>query len=288
MTTKYFVEENSIVREIWSKTDTILFIFAGSAAEFALNKAVDWLYFTGKIPNDPLGRLFSTVAYSQEIIFMENEKALATIDKITKIHNNVEQNRNDKIPEWAYRDVLYMLIDYSILSYEIMERKLTKNEKGEVFDVFYRIGKRMNLKNLPINYVNWLIDRDLHLQNDLQKSVYTMDLFNQYYKHLGRIRYFILLQFQQVLVPKLVKEKLVLNSKFPTLFFLKIYKFLRFFGLGTFVKSFILPFNYKEEFKKIAKYEFSQHKKLKIVNHYKEIKATSTIKSCPFKLLKIK
>ncbi|RYD89131.1 MAG: DUF2236 domain-containing protein, partial [Sphingobacteriales bacterium] len=37
---KYFVEEGSIVREIWGKADNILFIFAGSAAEFALNKAV--------------------------------------------------------------------------------------------------------------------------------------------------------------------------------------------------------------------------------------------------------
>ncbi|MEJ7663471.1 MAG: hypothetical protein WKG07_29945 [Hymenobacter sp.] len=39
----------------------VLFIFAGAAAEFALNKAVDWLYFTGRLPADPLGRLFSTV-----------------------------------------------------------------------------------------------------------------------------------------------------------------------------------------------------------------------------------
>lgn len=219
---------------------------------------------------------------------MENEKALATIDKIAKIHNSLEQNRNDKIPDWAYRDVLYMLIDYSILSYEIMERKLSLTEKEEVFDVFYRLGKRMNLKNLPNNYQNWLIDRDLHLENNLQKTVYTMDLFNQYHKHLGNIRYFILLQFQQVLVPKLVKEKLDLNSKFPILLFLKIYKMMRFFGLGRFVKSFILPFKYKDEFKKIAKYEFPQHKNLDVINHFKESKSTSSIKTCPFKLLKIK
>ena len=36
-----FVKENSIVREIWGKSDTVLFIFAGASAEFALNKAVD-------------------------------------------------------------------------------------------------------------------------------------------------------------------------------------------------------------------------------------------------------
>ncbi len=50
----YFVEEKSIVRKIWGNADTILFIFAGAAPEFALNKAVDWLYFTGRLPSDPL------------------------------------------------------------------------------------------------------------------------------------------------------------------------------------------------------------------------------------------
>ena len=39
---QYFVEKHSIMRQIWGKSDTILFIFAGAAAEFALNKAVDW------------------------------------------------------------------------------------------------------------------------------------------------------------------------------------------------------------------------------------------------------
>ncbi len=74
----YFVEKNSIVRQIWGKSDTVLFIFAGAAAEFALNKAVDWLYFTGRLPTDPLGRLFSTVSYARKIIFAENEQALKT------------------------------------------------------------------------------------------------------------------------------------------------------------------------------------------------------------------
>ena len=46
----YFVSKNSVVRTIWGKADTVLFIFAGAAAEFALNKAVDWLYFTGRLP----------------------------------------------------------------------------------------------------------------------------------------------------------------------------------------------------------------------------------------------
>ncbi len=64
-----FVTNGSVIRQIWVKSDTVLFIFAGSAAEFALNKAVDWLYFTGKLQTDPLGRLFSRVTYARMIIF---------------------------------------------------------------------------------------------------------------------------------------------------------------------------------------------------------------------------
>lgn len=153
---KYFVEKDSIVRNICGKSDTVLFIFAGAAAEFALNKAVDWLYFTSRLPTDPLNRLFSTVSYARRIIFAENEHALKTIDSIYNIHKVVEHNRGESIPDWAYRDVLYMLIHYSIASYEVLERKLSMSEKKEVYDVFYRFGARMkftpSFNNVPKLY----------------------------------------------------------------------------------------------------------------------------------------
>src|SRR5437763_15574597 len=102
---EFFVEKDSIVRKIWGKSDTILFIFAGASAEFALNKAVDWLYFTGRLPQDPIGRLFSTVSYARHIVFAEKESALRAIDKMGQIHSELELNRGYKIPDWAYRDV---------------------------------------------------------------------------------------------------------------------------------------------------------------------------------------
>ena len=74
-----FIDRGSIVRTIWGNPDLILLIFAGSAAEFALNRAVDWLFFTGKIPGDPIGRLFSTVRYAQDIVFVDEETALRTL-----------------------------------------------------------------------------------------------------------------------------------------------------------------------------------------------------------------
>src|SRR6476660_4208871 len=102
-----FVDKDSIVRKIWGKGDTVILIFAGASAEFALNKAVDWLYYTGRLPADPIGRLFSTVAYARQIVYSENEAALKAIDKITSIHAAVETSRQQQIPDWAYRDVLF-------------------------------------------------------------------------------------------------------------------------------------------------------------------------------------
>jgi len=52
---------------------------------------------------------------------------------MTKIHAHVEEKRAATIPDWAYRDVLFMLIDYSIRSFEVLERELSSVEKDEVF-----------------------------------------------------------------------------------------------------------------------------------------------------------
>src|ERR1043165_977516 len=141
-----FVAPTSIVRKIWGKSDTIFSIFAGAAAEFALNKAVDWLYFTGKLPSDPLARLFSTVSYARKIVFSSAEEAHRAIDAVKQIHGAIEQSRSATIPDWAYRDVLFMLIHYSIASYELFNNALSEVEKQEVYSVFYRVGARMGLK----------------------------------------------------------------------------------------------------------------------------------------------
>lgn len=244
---EYFVKESSIVREIWSKGDTILFIFAGSAAEFAVNKAVDWLYFTGRLPADPIGRLFSTVTYARQIIFAERHIALHAIDKITTIHQTVEKNRGEKIPDWAYRDVLFMLIDYSIRSFELLERKLTDAEKQDVLEVFNDLGFRMGLKGLPDNYVAWCAMRDMHLNENLLNSKFTADLYKQYRKHLGWFRYKVLLQGQILVVPKRVNQLLSLG-KVP---YLKpgifLYKISRLLNLHQLVKNIMLPTAYKKQ-----------------------------------------
>lgn len=243
----YFVSKDSIVRKIWSKGDTILFIFAGASAEFALNKAVDWLYFTGRLPADPLGRLFSTVSYARQIIFSEYHAAVYAIDKITAIHTEVEEKRGTKIPDWAYRDVLFMLIDYSIRSFEVLERKLTEEEKTEVFDVFNRFGQRMRLTGLPSDYDDWLIMRNEHLQSNLIYSNFTTDLFKQYRHHLGSVRYQLLKQAQILVVPERVKRLLSLGNISVLDPALKVYKLARLFKLEGLLRNVILPSGYKKQ-----------------------------------------
>jgi len=240
-----FVKEGSIVRKIWGSTDTVLFIFAGAAAEFSLNKAVDWLYYTGKLPKDPLGRLFSTVAYAQKIVFSGLDEANAAIDQIAMIHKQVENARGTKIPDWAYRDVLFMLIDYSIRSFELLEKKLDLNEKEEIFDTFYRVGNRMQIGGLPENFAAWEVMHQKQLEEDLICSIFSKDLFMQYKTHLGGPRFYLMRKIQARLVPKRVNELLNLGKSNLIAVILAVYKFCRFLRINKFLRNMILPGKYK-------------------------------------------
>lgn len=248
---EYFVDKGSVLREIWGKGDTILFIFAGASAEFALSKAVDWLYFSGRLPADPLGRLFSTVSYARAIVFSEKKAALHAIDAMAAIHAVVEEKRGKNIPDWAYRDVLFMLIDYSIRAFEVLERNLSMDEKQEVFQVFYSVGKRMGIKGLPETFEEWEKMRLDHIKHNLQYSHYTEDLFSQYRKHLGILRYRILLEAQILVVPKEVVELLGLRRISLLNPLLGIYKLSRLIKADRLLRAIILPSKYKHEIKEL-------------------------------------
>lgn len=246
-----FVHKDSIVRQIWGTSDTILLVFAGASAEFALNKAVDWLYFTGKLPKDPLGRLFSTVNYARAIVFSENESALKAIDTINNIHGAVEKSRGKKIPDWAYKDVLFMLIDYSVRSYELLQRPLTEDEKQEVLDVFNRVGQRMGIKNLPLTYSKFQITRKKHLEENLDNGNLTKDLYKQYRKHLGFFRYHLLLESQILLLPDSARQMLKLRKISLLTPMISVYKIFRSIKLDWMIKEILLPPAYKQDIKRI-------------------------------------
>ncbi|HLO44459.1 MAG TPA: hypothetical protein VK175_09010 [Leadbetterella sp.] len=210
---EYFVKPDSIVRQIWSDADCILFIFGASSGEFALHKSVDWLFFTGKLPSDPIGRLFSTVVYAQKIIFEEKAKAEKTLQNMKNIHVDVENNRGFQIPNWAYQDVLYMLIYHSISAFELLHRTLKLSEKREVFEVFQEVGIRMGITDLPKNFENWEVKRKENLSENYQKTELSTKLFEAYKTHLGSIRFQLLLYVQKILLPTELKT---LAGNLPT------------------------------------------------------------------------
>lgn len=249
MSMEYFVDKHSVVRQIWGKGDTILFIFAGAAAEFALSKAVDWLYFTGRLPADPLARLFSTVSYARAIVFSEKHQAIRAIDAMTKIHAEVEAKRGERIPDDAYRHVLFMLIDYSIRSFEVLERKLTIAEKKEVFHVFHRVGSRMRISGLPDAFDDWAKMRQAQLHQSLAHTHYTDDLFRQYRKHLGAVRYKLLLETQKLILPMKVRQLLGFRSTFLLRPVIALYKLSRSIRLDWLLREAILPAKYRSDIK---------------------------------------
>ena len=206
-----FVQPSSVVRRIWGNGDMMLLVFAGSAAEFALNRAVDWLFFTGELPRDPMGRLFSTAGYTQHIVFADAATAARTLGRIRAIHQAVERERGDTIPDWAHRDVLYMLIDYSERAHEMLAGPLSAADQRELYDVFYRVGVGLGIPELPRTYTAWRSDRERHLRRDLVYSDGTRALYARYRQHLGPWRYHLLLRIQALMTPDHVRGLLRLN-----------------------------------------------------------------------------
>lgn len=239
-----FVARDSIVRKIWGDADTMLLVFAGCAAEFALNRAVGWLFFTGKLPGDPIGRLFATARYAQEIVFADTVTATSAFERIRAVHGAVERRRGQSIPDWAHRDVLYMLIDYSERARELLTGPLSVEEQGELYDVFYRVGVGLRIPGLPSSYDAWKVDRDLHLRRDLIHGKGSDALYARYRDHLGPWRYDLLLQTQAILVPEPVRELLGLESAEWLRPFVRVYPMLVRAGLRTMIQRLLMPSRY--------------------------------------------
>ncbi len=131
----------------------------------------------------------------------------------------------------------------------MLERKLTAEEKEEVFDVFYRMATRMNLGGLPQHFKEWELMRNEHLETNLYKSDFTIDLFKQYKKHLGPFRYHLLLQSQALVMPPSVK-RLLQFGKFTWLpIVLPPYKLIKMLKMDWVLKSLILPKKYFPQIK---------------------------------------
>jgi uncharacterized protein (DUF2236 family) len=238
---EHFVPPDSVVRSIWGDADAVLLVFAGAAAEFALNRAVDWLFFTGAIPADPIGRLFRTAAYAQDIVFSSRATAAAALARIRAAHAAVERARAARIPAWAHRDVLYLLIDYSERAYALLERPLTDAERADLYDVFRRVGEGLAIPEVPATYAEWRRDRDRHMRRDLAHGDLTAALYARYRAQLGPWRYQLLRHIQSLLVPPLVAELLRLPRPGLTRPAVLAHRAARAFGLAPVARVALVP-----------------------------------------------
>jgi uncharacterized protein (DUF2236 family) len=203
-----FVGQGSIVRRVWGDADLVLLVFAGAAAEFALNRAVDWLFVTGSLPQDPLARFFSTAAYAQRIALGSRAEAAQVMAAIRAAHQGVERRRGARIPDWAHRDVLYLLIDYSARAFEAVHRPLTPAERKELYAVFRRIGEGLGIPELPPDHTAWVADRVRHMERDLVYTAHTAELYAAYRQALGPWRFALMIRVQGALAPPHVRTLL--------------------------------------------------------------------------------
>jgi uncharacterized protein (DUF2236 family) len=241
--------QHAVTREIWGDVDRLLLIFGGAAAEFAVNRAVDWLFFTGALPRDPIGRLFRTVRYAQSIAFAEPAAAQSTMEQIRRVHAAVERGRGDSIPPWAHRAVLYMLIDYSERAAQLLGSPLDSDAQEELYSDFRRIGEGLRIAELPPDYTTWRTDRARRLVEDLAWVPSTAALYAAYRRQLGPWRYGLLCQLQGVVVPPLVRELLQLPGPAHGTPLMAVFRALRSLRLAPAVRRLVIPVRHWNDLK---------------------------------------
>ncbi len=141
-----------VAQRIWQSPDAIMLFFAGGAAEFAAIKAIDWLFFTGALPDDPVGRFFETVRFAQRAFYSDPEQAAQTIQLINRIHQKVEAARGYTIPQWAYRDVLFIILDYGERAHNVVYGPLSMADQLAYFEAVLALGQAMEITDLPTTY----------------------------------------------------------------------------------------------------------------------------------------
>ena len=209
---------SEITRTIWGEAETILLIYAGAAAEFALNPENHWLFYTGKLPSNPLRRFENTLRYQRKLFFMPQESVPALAGHIKDIHSDLERKRSQeqgemKISDQAYLQVFSMLIEYGILGYEYLHRlKMTQEEKEVYFNDIRSIALLMEIRDFPEDYSCYLNRRTRMVTSELQCNIFTRQLMDAYRRNLNPFCYWSLLQFQARFINPILAFRLGLKS----------------------------------------------------------------------------
>jgi uncharacterized protein (DUF2236 family) len=216
---------SAVTRRIWGSPDAILLFFAGGAAEFAAIKAVDWLFFTGRLPGAPVERFFETVRFAQSVFFGDPAGATEAVERINRIHRGVEDARGEEIPQWAYRDMLFILIDYGERAHEVVFGPMTEAERDSHFEVALTLGQAMRLSDLPTTYAEYRDQRHQQLLEDYARGPLTDELYASYRRALGPLRFRLLRLVQASVLPEELRDVLRLKPSPPVDELLRCYRF---------------------------------------------------------------
>jgi hypothetical protein len=86
---------------------------------------------------------------------------------------------------------------------------------------------------------------------DLQAGTYTADLFKQYNKHLGGLRFWILIEGQKLVVPQRVMDLLHLSGYSWLKPLVQVYKIIKRMKMDWMLKVLLLPQDYKERIRQL-------------------------------------
>jgi uncharacterized protein (DUF2236 family) len=252
LTEQYAHEAPEVAKRIWGSPEAIILIFAGSSAEFAVNKAVDWLFFTNALPDQPIERFFETVRFAQAMVFGDRETRTRAIREVNRAHRGVERARGDNIPQWAHRDVLYMLIDYGERAHHLLFGPMTPEERQEFFTESIQIGRELGIRDLPQSYEDYRRQRVEHLRANTAHSEHTDLLYKSYRKHLGPLRMGALLKLQSNLVPREVRQHLGLRPSRLVSHLMHLYRRLHLSAVTRLLRPVLLPRHYSSQLATLA------------------------------------
>ncbi len=200
-------------RRVWSNPTCMLLVFVGASAEFPLNPSVDWLFYTGRLPTDPIARFLSTIDYLRRLIIADEETRNLEAAKLKQLHQQLENKRGRHISAKSYRDVLCMDTIYSIRSVPLATGvDLSPAEKDLVVKELSSVGEQMGIPDLPWSYDQLCEQRKerlpLWVKNDFSKR-----LLDSYRRALGPMTYELLISAYPMLVEAELLERLGLGKR---------------------------------------------------------------------------
>lgn len=224
---------SDITRQIWGDPENVLLIYAGAAAEFALHPENNWLFYTGKLPANPLRRFQDTLQYQQRLFFLPQEKVPLVARHIKDLHRQVEEKKSKEqgeshISDHAYLQVFSMLIEYGITGWEYLNRQtLSRKKREEYFNDIHLVAVMMEIADFPQDYHHYQTLRTQIVVRELQFNIHTRELMESYRHNLGFIPSWLLAQFQARFIDPILSRRLGLKTNLLFGFLYRIYPLLR-------------------------------------------------------------